>query len=188
MRHFVILVAPLALFLSACGATPLASVAALSRIDPATTDLAALRAAVIVPESLRPRPGTARLVLRAMAPDGAREGSFGLEPDPAAADSVERDTPPEAGRRVSAFRLAPDTIEALERFRREAAARGAREITLGVAADACRLADPGEGTLPITTLLRTRETTGFVVLARFDLRQLVGPAAIANLPVCGAEG
>jgi hypothetical protein len=175
--------AALALFLAGCGATPLTSLPALYRVDPATTELAALRAAVILPEALRPIPGSARITLRAMAPTGIEEASFALEPD---TTTVTSDIPPRPGSRITGFRLGTAAIEAVEAFRHQAAARGVRRMSLGVSADACRMADTHETAWPVSTLLRTPETRGFVVLARFDLRQLVGTTAIADLPRCEA--
>lgn len=179
-RHPVLLA--LALLVPGCSATPIASLPALSRLDPATLDGASLRAAVTMPAALRPLPGTARLVLQA----GGREATLALAADPASAADAARDVPPAAGQHLAAFRLAPESVAALEAFRAEAARSGARRLTLGVAAEACRLADPGPAALPVSTLLRTRETMTFVVLARFDLRRLVGSAALAALPACDA--
>ena len=179
-----LLAAALAGLLTGCGATPLASLVAFGRVDPATTELAALRAAVIMPNALRPAPGTARIVLRAIAPDGPQEASFALEPD---ATGTATGILARPGSRITVFRLGREGIEAIEAFRGLAAARDARQITLGVAADACRSADMRDTAWPITALLRTSETGGFVVLARFDLRQLIGAAAIANIPACGPE-
>ncbi len=173
----------LALLLPGCSATPLASLPALSRLDPATLDAASLRAAVLMPASLRPLPGTARLVLQA----GGQEVTLPLAPDPASLEEAARDVPPLPGQHLAAFRLAPDALPTLDAFRLAAARSGARRMMLGVAADACRLADTGSGALPVSTLLRTRETITFVVLARFDLRRLVGATALAGLPACAAE-
>ena len=175
--------ATLALLLAGCGATPLTSLPALSRVDPATTELAALRAAVIMPEALRPTPGSARMVLHAVTPAGVEEASFALEPDRPGAT---HDIPPRPGSRIATFHLGRDAMAAVEAFRRQAAGQGARRITLGVSADACRMPGTPPGAWPVSTLLKTPETGGFVVLARFDLRQLIGAAAVANLPGCGA--
>lgn len=172
----------LALLLPGCSATPLASLPALSRLNPATLEADSLRAAVIMPAALRPQPGTARLVLQA----GGEEVTLPLADDPAVVAEARRDVPPAPGQHLAAFRLAPEAVAALEGFRAHAARTGTRRLTLGVAAEACRLADPGPAALPVSTLLRTRETITFVVLARFDLRRLVGPAALAALPTCDA--
>jgi hypothetical protein len=173
----------LALLLPACSATPIASLPALSRLDPATLDAESLRAAVVMPATLRPLPGTARLVLKA----GGQEVTLPLLPDPGSVAEAARDVPPPPGQHLAAFRIAPESLPALEGFRQAALRSGARRMMLGVATEACRLTDPGPGALPISTLLRSRETITFVVLARFDLRRLVGASAIAGLPACAAE-
>ncbi|MBS7792014.1 hypothetical protein KTR66_18585 [Roseococcus sp. SDR] len=173
----------LALLLPACSATPIASLPALSRLDPATLEAGSLRAAVLMPATLRPLPGTARLVLKA----GGQEVTLPLVTDPAAVAEAARDVPPPPGQHLMAFRIAPEALSALEGFRAAAIRDGARRMMLGVASEACRMADPGPGALPVSTLLRTRETITFVVLARFDLRRLLGPAALAGLPPCAPE-
>lgn len=167
----------LTLSLPACASIPAATMQALRTTDPATTDLAALRAAVEMPETLRPRQGTARLAFQL----GGREGHFGLEEDETASPQVQQDVPPAPGRRAVVFRLTPEGRDALEAFRRSA---GGRRMTIGVAADACRAGPADDGPLMIGTWVSTAQTGRFVPLARFDLRRLAGDAAIAALPAC----
>lgn len=166
----------LALAAAACTAIPPASHQALRTTDPATTDLAALRAAVDMPDALRPQPGTARLAVQL----GSRSGHFALEEDEAASRAAQQDAPPAPGRRIVAFRLTPAAREEMEDFRRSAA----RRMTIGIAADACRAGPVDAGPLIIGTWLSTAQTGRFVALAQFDLRRLAGDAAIAALPAC----
>lgn len=172
-----------ALSVPACAAVPAATMRALQTTDPATTDLAALRAAVEMPDALRPRPGSAWLVLQL----GGREGRFGLEEDEAATRLARQDARPDPGRRIMAFRLTSEGRDALDAFRR---ASGARRMTIGIAADACRAGSVGDGPLMIGTWVSTAQTGRFVALTQFDLRRLAGDTAIAALPLCvtPAEG
>ena len=174
MRHVMLC---LALSVAACASIPDATIQALQATDPATADLSALRAAVEMPDALRPQPGTARLALRL----GGREGRFGLEEDEAASRRAQQDASPASGRRIVAFRLTPEGRDALEAFRQSPAAR---RMTIGIAADACRAGQLGDGPLMIGTWLSTAQTGRFVALAQFDLRRLAGDAAIAALPRC----
>jgi hypothetical protein len=171
----------IALATTACAAIPNASQQALRTTDPATTDLAALRAAVDMPDALRPQPGTTRLAVQL----GSRTGHFALEEDEAASRAARQDAPPAPGRRIAAFRLTPAAREEMEDFRRSAAAR---RMTIGIAADACRAGPVDAGPLVIGTWLSTAQTGRFVALAQFDLRRLAGEAAIAALPPCIPPG
>ena len=176
MRPLMLL---LALALPACASIPADSLRALQATDPATTELAALRAAVEMPDALRPRPGTARLAFRL----GGREGRFGLEEDEAASRRAQQDAAPPAGRRITVFRLTAEGRDEMEAFRRLPAGR---RMTIGIAADACRDGPLDDGPLMIGTWVSTAETGRLVALTRFDLRRVAGDAAIAALPACAA--
>lgn len=180
----IILVAALALV--GCGAMPVSSMMALSRLDLVTTDLASLQAGVTMPDTLRPLPGTVRLMVRVTAPGAERDGVFLLEPDAAASARARLDLPPGPGRRTLAFRLTAPSLADLAAFRQAAASRSGARMTIGVAADACRNGPIMAGPIAITTLLRTQQTGRFVVLAQLDLRHLVSTDAIAALPACDA--
>ena len=176
------------LLLAACTSLPPGSAEALAKLDVATTDLAALRVAVDLPQVLEPRPETARLVVRVGGWAGRTEESFPLEIDAEETRRAELALAPPPGRHVVAFRLPQASLAAAEAFRRRALAEPrAPVLSLGVAADACRLGRLIEGPLPITTFLRAPETAGFVALMQpADLRRLVRGDLLAALPLCHA--
>lgn len=175
-----------ALLLAACTSLPPGSTEALRKLDLATADLAALRVAIDLPLVLEPRPDTARLVVTVGGWTGRAEQGFPLEIDPDATREAERALAPPPGRHVVAFRLPEASLAAAEAFRQRALAeRRAPALSLGVAADACRLGRLGEGPLPFATFLRAPETGGFVALMHpANLRTLVGGRLLEALPHC----
>jgi hypothetical protein len=183
MRLLPLLAAAL---LAACASVPDASVAPLRRIDAATTDLAALRAAVDLPLALRPKQDTVTLVITLIGWTGRTTQTFPLEADPDATQRAERELAPPPGRHITAYRLPAAALAATEDFRRRAIAeRRAPGITFGVGAEACRAGPLGAAPLPFTPYLFTPETAGFVALAHpADLRRLVRGDLLAVLPPC----
>ena len=176
----LLLLAFLGLFMLAggCSKVPVTSMMKLARIDFETTDLSALRAAILLPASLRPSPGTGRLTVVLEQSDGSTEKhTFKLREieDPEAAMLNEE---AESAGRIYAYTLSSRAVRTFEQLRREALAargngRGGSKMTLSIAADACHVADPQQGRLAITTYLKTKETRSFVPLVRnFDLRTL----------------
>lgn len=161
----------------------------LARVDLATTDLAALRAAVSLPSGLRPLPGTGQLTLVIEPGDGSKiEHAFKLL-EMGDAEAAMLDQEAEAGARFYAYTLSPKTVGDLERFRQKVFAARDRakkrpQMTLHISADACRQSRLPAGALPITTYLKTEETRSFVPLARnVDLRALGGDKPLV-LPPC----
>lgn len=176
------------LLLAACTSLPPGSAEALRKLDVASTGLAELRVAVDLPLALEPRPETARLVVRVGGWTGRTEESFPLEIDAEETRLAELALAPPPGRHVVAFRLPQASLAAAEAFRQRAlAARPAPVLSLGVAADACRLGRFGEGPLLFATFLRAPETGGYVALMHpADLRRLVRGDLLEALPPCHA--
>lgn len=173
--------------LAGCFSMPLSSQMALRHTDPATTDAAALQAAVDMPQSLRPLRGTERLVLTVIdAAGGTRSIDFQLQQDAAATALAARDNPPRPARRLFGYRLPPAELERFQTVREAVRQQQppVRGLSLGVAADACRAGPMGVAPLHVTTMLHTAETGRHVEVARLDLRRLVG-AALDALPECG---
>lgn len=186
----LLLVVFLCLFvlLTACGPMPVASMVKLARVDFATTNLAALRAAVLLPIALRPLPGTGQLTLVIEPGDGSKidHSVKLLEIDDAEAAMLNQEA--KAGARVYAYTLSPKALRDLEQLRGEVLAARDRakrrpRLTLHITADACRQSRLPAGALPITTYLKTAETRSFVPLARnVDLRTLGGDKPLVLLP------
>lgn len=182
------------LVLAACGHTPIMSIYRLSQLDAATVDIAALRAAVLVPEALRPREVT--LHLSANKPGGAtpRRESFLLQPV---------DEPDElrllvheavSGSRHYIFRIAPPDVARAQRFRdgmaADRAASGRKERgSLSIAAKACRAGRLPRGSLLLTTYLKFDPGGAYVPLARdVDLGSYVDEKTLREkIPACGAQ-
>jgi len=172
-----------------CTKVPVASMMKLARTDFETTDLSAVRAAVLLPSYLRPLPGTTKLVVTLGRSDGTTvEETFILrETDDAEADLLNEES--KRGERIYAYALPPQAVRTLETARREAKSapaseKGKRSLTLGVAAEACRVSRLPAGPLLITTYLKTAETRSFVPLTRdVDMRSLT-PGTPLTLPLC----
>jgi hypothetical protein len=193
----LIAIAASPLVLAACGGMPVSSMLKLRGVDFGTTDLSALVAGVELPQELQPLPEGARLIISVQHGDGTRqERSVKLAPSHAIADRDPLRAHAPAGASVAAYRVAPEELPALERFRAEVREQRARSGTasrlmLSVAADSCRAGPLPDGPLPLTTYLKTSETGEFVALARnLDLRALAGDRAITQrIPACpSADG
>lgn len=167
-------------FASGCNKVPVTSMVRLARVDFETTDLSSVRAALLLPRTLRPMSGTGRLTVMRRHTDGSVEDHvFKLKEieDPEVVMLNEETRGPA---RIYAYALPLEGLRTLERLRhdalraRNAGATGSK-MTLGIAAEACHLGPKPAGPLPITTYLKTEETKSFVPLVRnIDLRTLTG--------------
>lgn len=174
----VALAAAAGMALAACGHVPLSSIPSLMKIDFKTTNLADLRATILIPNEIRPLPGTAKLTIKVTGGAGAHERQAPLEE---VTDRVELATLPRPvapGMRAIAYRLAPTEAARLSAFRAEMLAEhtapGRRTLTIGVGVDKfCNSAPLRDGPAPMTSYLRTTETRDYVVLTRdVDLKKL----------------
>ena len=185
----------LGLSASACAHVPLMSMAKLSSIDFATTDLSQLRAGIALPDSLAPVDGGVRMTILAETEDGMTiRRTFALEgeavssaADPAAGlgDTAK------PGETVWVYRLPGRAAADLDEMRADLMAHkqetgngGRMEIRIG--AEACRTEPLTDAPLLMTTFLKTSETETFVPLARnVDLRSLAPAERLAGtLPSC----
>lgn len=178
----------LAVALGGCGHVPVASMIELAKIDFATTDFAELRAAATLPPPLAPLPGQTRLKLAVAFQDGEREERVFVLRE--VTDPAERAQVARLGAGTTAFRLDPADAEKLAAARTEIKQRKAEgrrgSVTLSVEPAACRTAKLPAGELPVSTYLRTAETGSYVALTRrADLKALIGPDKIAEIPPCG---
>lgn len=187
--------------LAGCSHVPIMSIPALAAIDFATTDLASLRAAVEMPNTLMPTAEGVRLDLRLVV-DGSliEERSYVLEREDAA-DAMVLHPVPVQGRQIFVYRLSDTDQQGLDAIRadvmdRQAAGQGG-SLSIGVAVnDMCRLGTETEGantpdTMPVDVFLRTSETDRFVrTLDGFDLTELQAgdDPIIGALPLCSTPG
>ena len=185
------------LMLLACGSVPIGSRPQLARIDIQTTDLAALRVALRLPEAIRPRPGGVTMdVLVKEKGYMDEETSFLLAetrdpadlPDPAIAAAA-------PGTSLYAFRLLPEDVARFDMIRqfvdRKRAAGQHGLIGLSIKAkEFCLVQKLPVGPLRSAMYLKTIETINYIVVSQdLDLRQErdVAPS-IATLEACGAAG
>ncbi len=176
------------LLVAACSHMPVTSMVKLARVDFETSDPAQLRAAVKLPNGLRPLPNgmVLRIAVKAgKAPEQSRD--FALRELPEVPELAA-----DAGRNahIFAYRLDDPEVSRLNAFRAELLAlksKGHGSITISVLPQACTTSDLPEGPVYFTTYLRTAETIDYVVLARdVDLRTLMPSRVIVDeIPPCG---
>jgi hypothetical protein len=164
----------LAFMLASCASIPLSSLVALQRIDFQTTDFAALRVAVQLPDAIRTRSGSVRMIATVSYDGGAaRKETLFLQE---AGDDTAASASMRQGYHTRGFRLRDEDVVRLETIRSEikAARADGRKGSLGFGIEAkefCRAGEISSGPLLITTFLRTVETIRFIPLIRdFDLR------------------
>lgn len=195
-RHFgpVILVA---LQLAGCGHMPVTSMVKLARVDLASSEPAELRAALRLPQAIRPMHNQVHLKIAARLANGWEERQdFRLSEivDPAERALLRDEVEP--GTHLFAYRLDASEVARLTAFReeikRQQAASGRRggAVTISVEPAACRSSELPPGAVLFTTYLRTAETGSYVPLARdLDLREVVpGRDLAAEMPLCGSSG
>jgi hypothetical protein len=175
------------LTVAGCGHVPFTSLLKLSSIDFATTEIAAIRAGIALPETLVPMPDSVKLTFLAETDDGMTvRRSFTLEEDLAAQASGELEAEPN----VRVYRLKEREVGELAVARAEVLARGKSgnggRLEISVGAEACRTGPLPQGSLPMSTYLKTSETKSFVALTRdVDLRALGGnPDLGDSIPPC----
>jgi hypothetical protein len=170
-----------------CTSMPVTSMVRLARTDFTTVDPAALRAALKLPDSIRPR--VARLQLSVSVGNDKQTEEFTLADlaDPGELASLRSEVT--AGTSIYGYRLAVADIARFTSVRADMLARKASgaggRMAIGVSADGCRTG-PLPETIPLTTFLRTEAGGDFFALARgVDLRKaLAGQDLAAKLPLC----
>ncbi len=183
-----IILAGFALSLAACGTVPLTSIPALSRIDFKTTDFAALRAGLRLPDALRTQPDGVDLEVT-LRIDGSPDEKtiFPLVELPAGAlpDSGQ------AGKIDFIYRLSDQDSRRFDEIRnktnvaRQQNRRGSVDLSIEPK-QFCLLRPLPDGPLPVTSYIQTSETKRFVVLTRdLDLRSEAKTAAsLSTLKPC----
>ncbi|MDA7947416.1 MAG: hypothetical protein MPJ78_08050 [Hyphomicrobiaceae bacterium] len=193
-RIFLIpLIALTVLIFAGCSRTPVSSIYKLTQFEPETVDLAELRAAVRVPEELRPKQVTLIIGARTHDTGPAQKQMFFLEPDPVQSNPPNLKKEAKPGTRHYVFRIAPGDMPQAERFRREIVAYRANGGSKGggslsVGADACRIGQLPAGRLLLTTYLKFDGRHGyFPVVRNIDMRSLVDENTLREkIPQCPA--
>jgi hypothetical protein len=178
--------------LAACSTVPLTSIPALSRIDFRTTDFAALRAGLRLPDALRPQPDGVELEVTLRLDGSPDEKSFfplvelpsGSLPDSG-----------QAGKLDFVYRLSDqdarrfDAIREKTNVARQQNRRGSVDLSIAPK-QFCLLRPLPDGPLPVTSYIQTSETKRFVVLTRdLDLRAEAQTAAsLPSLAACKKAG
>lgn len=150
------MVAAIFLALAGCGGMPVSSMMALRHVDPRTTDPAQMQFALRTPEKLETNGGGAFLTLEFDDGEARRFDLVEIAENGPSLRPYRRD-----GARIRTYSIAPADLDAFARHR----AGGGDHGSLSVDADFCLRGDTGEGKLPISTFLRTAETSGYVPLA-----------------------
>ena len=182
------LCACVSLALTGCGHMPVTSMVKLARVDLETSDPAQLRAAIKLPQSLRPRPNGVSLRIGARvgrAPEEARD--FLLRELPAPAELAREAG---AGDHIFVYRIDDADLPRLVAFRAELIAKKGSgqggSISISVQPQACKTAELPDGPVYLTSYLRTAKTGSYVTLARdVDLRTIAPEHAIVDkMPRC----
>lgn len=175
--------------LAACGHMPVTSLLALSKVDFATTEPQALRAAVVLPKSLSPQRVVLRLTGRINnGPDQHEDFQLEEFTDPFLPASL---TGAGNDARIGAYRLTDADAARMAAFRtslfrQKAESGGTGVLEMTINPEACLVSPPAEGPVLATTYIKTSETNTYVALARnFDLRT-IDPQRdlIATAPPC----
>ena len=187
-----------AVALAACSHVPLGSILPLTRIKFGTTDIARARAAVKLPDSLRPRAGGVRMtVIMGLSGEPPRSQKFDLVESHDAEDQTMLAAFASAGSVVYAYRLATGDVARLERIRADMIERASAlkqegknpgsNLTIKIGAEElCHTRDLGSEPLLTTTYVKTSETGQYITALRdVDLR--LEPAVkdkIGTMPPC----
>lgn len=179
MRLFcrALILAVLGVSLVACASVPLGSILPLARIDLMTTDLEALRAALRLPASLRPRPAGVEMdVVLTVTGQPTETIVLALVETHEPADLASLPAPGPGGAATYVYRLAPDDVGRFDAIRKRLAAERAAHrggsFGIGIATrEFCSTGPVPAGSLPASTYLLTSENAGYVTLLEgFDLR------------------
>ncbi len=182
-----ILITILAFLLASCGHVPLTSLPKLRNLDIMTVDAGALRVAVVMPQGLRVREGSAVIVagLNPSVAGPSVEETFVLE-DVSATENTGA-----LPQTAQIFRISESDLPRLEAFRTTVRQRRKEHPDdtggqLTVTSGGCRTAALPAGPLPVDTLLRTERDGGYFVLTRgVDLRRLTRNADLTTqIPLC----
>lgn len=169
--------------LSGCSHVPVGTIWALRSFDPATTDLARLRAAVAMPADAMPSRGGAKLVLKQARRDGSEAEALEvvLEEVPLAGEAGAEAVRAKPGQVARAFRVPLADLARLAEARARARERSAKEPgafvgTLAVGVDGCRAPDaPVPTVFRVSTWMKTADTPAYLtVLDDVDLVAMIG--------------
>lgn len=181
MRRIIMLIA-----LAGCSSVPAMTAARLVAVDPLTADPGQIELAVVLPPGISPQPGSAKLTLHAAGGGQVLDAGYAL-----VARAAARDVPLPAGARALAYGLSPSDAVRMRELQAEVAgwrASGERgQVALGVGLGGCRL---GAGPAPDAegaVYIRLADGGGFLPLVGpAPLSDMLGSAALAGLPPCGA--
>src|SRR5262249_440917 len=152
---------------AACSHVPLGSILPLARIKFGTTNIARTRAAVKLPDSLRPRAGGVRMtVIMGLSGEPPQSQKFDLVEPHDPEDQATLAAFASGGSVVYAYRLARDDVARLERIRADMIERAAAlkqegkspgsNLTIKIGAEEfCHTRDLGSEPLLTTTYIKT---------------------------------
>jgi hypothetical protein len=171
------------LLLSACASVLPTTAARLAALDPLTADPGEIEVAVILPQGLAAKPGSARLEFGATRGSERLQGSFVLQDIPAEAAV----TAPK-GSTARIYALTEADVERMRELQRQIAAwkrQGQAMGTLGLALGGSAV---GDGPAPDATgsvLIRVTDDAPFLPLIRDGrLSDLLGAETLAAIQPC----
>ena len=184
--------------LAGCTHVPLGSIIPLTRIKFGSTEFSRVRAAIKLPDSVRPRPRGVRMTVTvSVGGEPPQSYKFNLVETRDPEDQAALAAFVSAGSIVYAYRLSPDGVERMERIRADMLSRGEalkREgrnatgtLNIGIGAEEfCRTGELGSERLLSATYIKTSETGEYVTVLRdVDLRlEPVVKDKIDTVPRC----
>ena len=177
---------------SGCSHVPIWSMVRLSQVDFATTDPAALRAAIKLPKTIatRRRQVIMRVAVKAESLQAAKDFVLTEVTDPADLMPLHQELA--VGTVIVAYRVAPHELDRLTKFRAEILRRkrGRRgSLSISIKPSVCRDGDLPPGPVLLSTYLMNSETGSYVTLVRnVDLRMLNAKRDVANaIPKCSGS-
>ncbi|EFO32781.1 hypothetical protein TRICHSKD4_1398 [Roseibium sp. TrichSKD4] len=170
------------LFLAACGHVPIASIPKLAKLDLFETDPAALRVAVLYPDSIRIPEDGAKLELSvrdAATQTNLMEETIYLVKGGTSAEKAELASKLTSGKRLEVYQFSKADIAYMRAFQQRVKTlketKGdTTEGSLSVSVRGCEVKPISKGPVRVSTFIKTVELDGFVTLLRyFDISEAV---------------
>lgn len=174
------------LALSACSHVPVATIYELWNFDMAKADPSELRAAIRIPNTLRPQPGGVVLTVTKTGAAPPARHDFVLEEVKETSERTPLLTRERIGFSVHAFRISNADAARIRELQASPGGGG----SIGIAAKACRTTDLPKDAILSSTFLKVDRARGYLtVLEDVDLRKELGDVNLdQEIPPCPGAG